>query len=94
MGADWFLMRPDGVGQLDVRGTLETDDGELIYVYYSGLLDLQGAGGAQPVEDARIFTNPTFRTASEKYSWLNGMFAVGVGTPGENKVSYSVYKIK
>ncbi len=98
VGADWFLMRPDGVGQLDVRATLETDDGELIYVSYYGLLDLGGAGiqedeSGQPVGQARILTNPIFRTASEKYSWLNSTFAVGVGIPGENMVSYSVYKI-
>ena len=90
VGADWLVMRSDGVGQLDVRATLETDDGELIYVYYSGLLDI--AGGS--IESARILTNPVFRTASEKYSWLNKTFAVGVGSPGENKVSYSIYAIK
>ena len=45
-------------------------------------------------DEPRIFTNPVFRTASEKYSWLNGVFAVAVGAPGENKVSYSVYRIK
>jgi hypothetical protein len=95
VGADWFVMRPDGVGQLDVRATLETEDGELIYVYYTGLVNLQGAaimsdeGGDEP----KIFTNPVFRTASEKYSWLNSTFAVAVGAAGENKVSYSVYKI-
>ena len=30
-GADWLLFRSDGVGEIDVRGTLQTDDGELIY---------------------------------------------------------------
>jgi hypothetical protein len=88
VGADWLVMRSDGIGELDVRATLETDDGELIYVYYKGLTDM--SGGAEP----RIITNPVFRTASEKYSWLNGVFAVGIGAPGENKVSYSVYRIK
>jgi hypothetical protein len=100
VGADWFLMRPDGVGQLDVRTTLETDDGELIYVYYYGLADFstesgQGpAQGDQSAEAPRIFTNPIFRTSSEKYSWLNGTFAVGIGAPAENKVSYSIYKLR
>jgi hypothetical protein len=100
VGADWFLLRPDGVGQLDVRATVETDDGELIYVSYNGLLDLtvamaQGSADAeQPAPEPRIFTNPIFRTASEKYSWLNRTFAVAVGAPGENKVSYSVYRLK
>lgn len=92
VGADWFVMRSDGVGQLDVRATLETDDGELIFVYYTGLVDMQGAV-SQGVKEPRIYTNPIFRTASEKYSWLNSTFAVAVGAAAENKVTYSVYKI-
>lgn len=92
VGADWFVMRSDGVGQLDVRATLETDDGELIFVYYTGLVDIQGAV-SQGAEEPRIYTNPAFRTSSEKYSWLNSTFAVGVGAAVENKVHYSVYKI-
>jgi len=100
VGGDWFLLRPDGVGQLDVRVTLETDDGELIYVYYYGLVDFpeetkeQIAQGIPPVGNFRILTNPIFRTSSEKYSWLNGTFAVGAGAAADNKVSYSIYKIK
>jgi hypothetical protein len=89
VGADWFLLRPDGVGELDVRTTLETDDGELIYVYYTGLVDI----AAQGLEGATILTNPVFRTSSEKYAWLNKTFAVGVGAAGDNKVSYSIYKL-
>ena len=87
VGADWFVMRRDGVGQLDVRATVETDDGELVYIYYYGLVDFSSG-------EQKLFTNPIFRTASEKYSWLNGTFAVAVGEPGENSVSYSVYKLK
>lgn len=100
VGADWFVIRNDQVGQLDVRATLETDDGELIYVYYQGLIDFpeetkkELAQGNLPVGgEFRILTNPIFRTASQKYSWLNGTFAVGAGSSGENKVSYSIYKI-
>jgi len=100
VGADWFVIRNDQVGQLDVRATLETDDGELIYVYYQGLVDFpeetkkELAQGNLPVGgEFKILTNPVFRTASQKYAWLNGTFAVGVGSSGENKVSYSIYRI-
>lgn len=100
VGADWFVLRPDGVGQLDVRATLETEEGDLIYVYYYGLIDFppeakeQLAAGMIPEGDFKIFTNPIFRTSSEKYSWLNSAFAVGVGSGGDNKVSYSIYLLK
>lgn len=100
VGADWFLIRPDGVGQLDVRATLETDDGALIYVYYHGVIDFPDeakqelARGGLPAGEFTIFTNPIFRTSSEKYAWLNGTFAVGVGSAADNKVRYSIYRIK
>jgi hypothetical protein len=37
-GGDWFMFRPDGAGELDVRATVRTDDGHLIYTYYRGIL--------------------------------------------------------
>jgi hypothetical protein len=40
---DWVLMRPDGAGEVDVRGTIRTDDGAVIYMYYTGILDLSKA---------------------------------------------------
>jgi hypothetical protein len=36
-GADFVTMRRDGVGVLDIRGTIETHDGAVIYVIGSGL---------------------------------------------------------
>ena len=36
-GGDWIINRPDGVTQLDVRLTMETADGALIYMTYTGL---------------------------------------------------------
>ena len=35
--ADWLLLRPDGVLELDFRATLETDDGALISMKSFGL---------------------------------------------------------
>ena len=37
-GGDWVVVRPDGVAELDVRQTLQTDDGALVYVTYRGYL--------------------------------------------------------
>ena len=36
-GGDWLLVGADGVGRLDVRATLETEDGARIYVQYPGV---------------------------------------------------------
>lgn len=83
-GADWILVRPDGIIELDVRATIKTDDGEHIYVHYKGLID-QSNGYYR--------TAPVFETGSEKYSWLNKSIYVGVGQLGEAEVTYEIYKI-
>jgi hypothetical protein len=31
-GGDWLVIRPDDTWKLDVRETLRTDDGQLIYI--------------------------------------------------------------
>jgi hypothetical protein len=36
-GGDWFLIRHDGTRVVDVRITLKTDDGHLIYMVYRGI---------------------------------------------------------
>jgi hypothetical protein len=83
-GGDWFRMRADGVGELDVRATFKTDDGALVYTHYKGVL-VPGTGYFR--------TTPRFETASEKYQWLTKIVAVGVGKSGQGGVSYKVYQI-
>ena len=87
-GGDWLLLRPDGAGELDVRATLRTDDGHLIYTYYRGIL--RGQAGTP---DYYFRTTPFYETASEKYGWLNRIVAVGVGRVEPNRVSYDVFEI-
>ncbi len=69
-GDDWTVQRPDGVIELDLRVTLETDDGALVHMTFAGLRD-----------DARPYfrTLPRFETASPKYAFLNRLVAVGRG---------------
>ncbi len=83
-GADWLLVRPDGVIELDVRITIRTDDDELVYAYYRGIVDMS---------QGYFRTTPIFETGSDKYSWLNKIVCVGVGRRLEDKVEYEVYRI-
>src|SRR5579859_1125991 len=47
--ADWATVSPDGgTGTLDVRATLETDDGALIFTHYRGRADLSKGPGNAP----------------------------------------------
>ncbi len=87
-GGDWLLLRPDGSGELDVRATLRTDDGELIYTTYRGILR-----GAPDSPEFYFRSIPMYETGSEKYGWLNQIVAVGVGTLTPAGVSYQVYEV-
>lgn len=84
VGADFFTLRHDGVGELDVRATIETDDGALIDVRYIGIGDMGSDGHARflagelPARMA-LRTGPRFSTAHPEYQWLNRLYCVGVG---------------
>jgi hypothetical protein len=72
-GDDWAVTRLDGLVELDLRITLQTDDGALIYMTFDGLRD----DGAPEAPYFR--TLPRFQTAAPKYAFLNRMLAVGAG---------------
>jgi hypothetical protein len=82
-GGDWVTMRPDGTAQVDVRVTIETDDGALILMCYSGIL------GADMV----VRTAPLFQVGHEKYRWLNNVQAIAIGHPTRSDVTYDVYAV-
>ena len=99
-GGDWLLIRPDGVRQLDVRATLQTDDGHLIYVSYWGLFDVspevfQRLVRGETVAPSEYYfrITPVFETGSEKYGWLNRLVSVGIGTRIPTGLSYTVFAI-
>jgi Protein of unknown function (DUF3237) len=72
-GDDWTVKRSDGVVELDLRITMETDDGALIHMTFEGIRD-DGAPGAPYFR-----TVPRFETAAPKYSFVNRLLAVGTG---------------
>jgi Protein of unknown function (DUF3237) len=85
-GGDWLLLRPDGVLELDLRITLETDDHALIYMTFQGLRHgpadaIAALGRGEVVDPARYYfrTLPRFETSTETYAFLNRIVAVGVG---------------
>ena len=86
-GGNWLIHRPDGISELNVRCTLQTDDAQLISMWYRGLVHA-AAGGEQHVR-----TTPVFDTASSTYGWLNRIIAVGVARQILGKATYRVYEI-
>lgn len=92
---DWFLTRSDGVGEADVRGTMRTDDGALIYMRYNGLLDLRSAGGSMTSGTCQVRTAVRFETGAQRYRELNSVQAIGIGeiTFDTGLIKYNIYAL-
>jgi Protein of unknown function (DUF3237) len=71
--ADWLTV-VGTVATIDVRATIETHDGAIVYVQYRGRSDVTRGIGAAP-----IYVTPTFETGDDRYQWLNHIQAVGKG---------------
>jgi hypothetical protein len=72
-GYDWTTRRPDGILELDERITLETDDGALIHMAFTGIVDDTRPGSPY------FHSLPRFEAAEARYSFLNRIIAVGTG---------------
>jgi hypothetical protein len=99
-GADWQVVRGDGVADLDARYTLETADGALIYVRNRGyrhgpreILERLAAG--ENVDPALYYmrTTPLFETGDERYAWLNRIVAVATGARRPTAVELEVFEV-
>jgi hypothetical protein len=56
--ADWLLVGPNNVATLDIRATIETHDGALIYSAYKGRTNLSDTGSPS----APIYVAPLYET--------------------------------
>jgi hypothetical protein len=99
-GGDWLLLRSDGSLQLDVRVTLETDDGALIFMTYRGFRHgpaevMARLNKGEDVDPSEYYFRvaPFFETGAEKYDWLNRIVAVGTGHRLASGPVYEVYQI-
>jgi len=99
-GADWQVIRADGVADLDARYTLETDDGALIYVKNHGyrhgpeaVLGRLAAG--ENVDPAQYYmrTTPLFETGDPRYAWLNRIVCVATGARRPAAVELEVFEV-
>lgn len=104
-GADWLRMMPGGSARLDVRATLKTDDGALLYLTYNGIIshtkeswDRLMKGEVLTSKDHYFMTAPTIQTSAEKYAWLNHVQCVGKIVEvkvGENSyVKYDIFIVR
>jgi Protein of unknown function (DUF3237) len=85
-GADWQIIRHDGVAELEARYTLQTDDGALIYVRNVALRHgpaevMAALAAGRTVDPSTYYFRGTtfFETGAERYSWLGKRVVVCTG---------------
>jgi hypothetical protein len=85
-GGDWLLLPADGVLELDLRITLQTDDGALIHMRSFGLRHgppdvLEALARGESVDPSLYYfrTTPTFETSALRYAFLNQLIAISSG---------------
>jgi len=100
-GADWQLIRADGVAYLDARYTLETADGALIYVNNKGYRHgpkevIERMAKGEDVDPALYYmrATPWFETSAPKYAWLNRAICVASGARRPAGVELDFYEVK
>lgn len=96
-GGDWTLLRRDGVLELDLRVTLETDDDALIHMTSFGLRHgspevIQALARGDSVDPSTYYfrTTPRFETGHPKYAFLNRLLAVA---SGDRRAAGPIYTI-
>jgi len=99
-GADWQVIRSDGVADLDARYTLETSDGALIYVRNRGVRHgpadvLKKLSSGKNVDPALYYmrTTPSFETGDARYAWLNRIVCVATGARRPAAVELEVFEV-
>src|SRR5881409_2018822 len=96
-GGDWTLLRSDGVLELELRITLETDDGALIHMTSFGLRHgppevMAALARGEHVDPSTYYfrTTPRFETGHPKYAFLNRLLAV---SSGDRRAEGPIYTI-
>ena len=86
--ADWLTI-VGTVGSIDVRATIDTDDGALVFAQYRGRTDVSGGPGSAP-----IYVAPVFETGDARYQWLNTIQAVGKGQLEGTDLRYEWFELR
>ena len=98
--ADWQIVLPDGTALADIRYTLQTDDGALLYVRSRGVrhgspevLARLARGEDVDASEYTFRTTAQIETAAPELDWLNKGVFIGVGGRRPAGVIYETYLV-
>jgi hypothetical protein len=88
--SDWFTVAPDGLILPDVRLAIQTDDGAVVLIRYTGRLLFV------PGQESVAFIAPVFETGDPRYQWLNPIQAAGKGIMSADlsRIDYEVHELR
>ena len=99
-GADFQIIRPNELIELEAKYAIETDDGAVIYVENRGIRFgpvelLQRLKRGEPVDPKLIYfrTVPKFETGSERYRWLMENLFIGSAARHADRVVIDVHQV-
>lgn len=97
-GADFQLIRPDGVAEIEARYTLRLKDGALAYVVNRGLRHAAPEdmarllrGEAVPPERVYFRTAPVFECAAPQHAWLHRRLFLAWGERQPDSVRLRIF---
>ena len=100
VSADWQIVLPDGTALGDIRYTLQTDGGALLYVRSRGVrhgspevLGRLARGDDVDASEYVFRTSTQIETASRDLDWLNKGVFISVGGRGPGGVIYETYLV-
>ncbi|MGO9974043.1 MAG: DUF3237 domain-containing protein [Solirubrobacteraceae bacterium] len=98
--ADWQTVLPDGTALGDIRYTLQTEAGDLLYVQSRSVrhgsaqvLARLGRGEAVDAGEYTFRTSTQIETAAPKLDWLNKGIFISVGGRRPGGVIYETYLV-
>jgi hypothetical protein len=99
-GADFQIIRPNELIELEAKYAFETDDGAVVYVENKGIrfgpIDLlQKLKRGEPVDPNLIYfrTVPRFETGAENYRWLMENLFVASAARHADRVVIDVHQV-
>jgi Protein of unknown function (DUF3237) len=99
--ADWQTVLPDGTALGDIRYTLQTDAGELLYVQSRGVrhgsaevLARLGRGEDVDAGEYTFRTSTQIEAAARRLDWLNKGVFISVGGRQADGVIYETYLVE
>jgi muconolactone delta-isomerase len=98
--ADWQIVMPDGTSFADIRYTLQTDGGDLLYVQSRGVrhgstevLSRLARGEDVDASEYTFRTSTQIETAAPQLDWLNKGVFISVGARQATGVIYETYLV-